>query len=61
MKKKVIFLSLILGLSSFGILAPPRVESRDETVIAFVNVNLIPMDRERVLPNQLRAGDSSHS
>ena len=52
MKKKFIFLSLIVGLSSFGILAPPRVESRDETVIAFVNVNLIPMDRERILPNQ---------
>lgn len=52
MKRKLIFLLLTLCVSGVGIFATHRVESRDETVVAFVNVNVIPMDRERVLPNQ---------
>jgi imidazolonepropionase-like amidohydrolase len=52
MKKKSIFLLFILGFGGFGVFAPAHVESRDESAIAFVNVNVIPMDRERVLHNQ---------
>jgi imidazolonepropionase-like amidohydrolase len=52
MKRKLIFLLLILGLSGHGILASPPVEPNAETVVAFVNVNVIPMDRERLLLNQ---------
>lgn len=47
--KKTIFLMLILG---FGVFASARVEAREESVVAFVNTNVIPMDKERVLPNQ---------
>ena len=52
MKKQFIYLLLILGAGGVGIFASPRVESRNEMVVAFVNVNVIPMDSERVLPNQ---------
>jgi imidazolonepropionase-like amidohydrolase len=52
MMKKIIFLSLILGISVAGILASPKIESPDDTVVAFINVSVIPMDTERVLPNQ---------
>jgi imidazolonepropionase-like amidohydrolase len=52
MKRKLIFLMLVLGLSGPGIYASPLVETRAETVVAFLNVNVIPMDKERVLLNQ---------
>ena len=48
-RKKVTFLLFMLGI---GILVSPPVESRADTLVAFVNVNVIPMDRERVIPNQ---------
>ena len=47
--KKSIFIMLLLG---FGVFACPRVAAKEETVVAFVNANVIPMDKERVLPNQ---------
>src|SRR5687767_2711621 len=48
--KKSIFMMLLL--LAFGAFACPRVEAREESVVAFINANVVPMDRERVLPNQ---------
>jgi imidazolonepropionase-like amidohydrolase len=46
-------LLLLLLIPGFGaVTAVPRADTRNESVVAFINVNLIPMDRERVVPNQ---------
>lgn len=52
MMKKLIFLLLIVTTNVVDILASPKIESPDDTVVAFVNVSVIPMDTERVLANQ---------
>lgn len=52
MKKNLIFLLLAFGASIASVLAAPSTEPREETVVAFVNVNVIPMDTERLIANQ---------
>lgn len=47
--KKSVFLLLFLALAAFF---PAPTNAQDASAIAFVNVNVIPMDRERVLRNQ---------
>ncbi len=48
--KKSILLLLILSLAS---VASPRIRAQDASAaVAFINVNVIPMDKERVLKNQ---------
>lgn len=47
--KNLVLLLLILSLATF---AAAQTESSHPGVIAFVNVSVIPMDRERVLKNQ---------
>lgn len=49
--KKFTFLLLFVVNVAANIAASP-VESREETVVAFVNVSVVPMDAERVLSNQ---------
>ncbi|HEU4870925.1 MAG TPA: amidohydrolase family protein [Pyrinomonadaceae bacterium] len=49
MKKLILLLSILLAASVAG---QTSVSSRPAKVVAFVNVNVIPMDRERVLRNQ---------
>ena len=43
---------MLLTLSMFSIGAQGQIKSIDKGPIAFVNVNVIPMDRERVLKDQ---------
>ena len=52
MKRKFIVLLLIFGLGGVGNSASPLIETREGPVVAVLNVNVIPMDNERVLPNQ---------
>lgn len=52
MKKNLIFLLLTFAASATAIFASRPIQPPDETVVAFMNVNVIPMDTERVLPNQ---------
>ena len=49
--KKLIFTLLSLLLASV-VSAQIKTQDAWSSVVAFVNVNVIPMDRERVLPNQ---------
>lgn len=49
MKKLILLLSILLATSVAG---QTSVSSTPGKVVAFVNVNVIPMDRERVLRNQ---------
>jgi imidazolonepropionase-like amidohydrolase len=50
--KKLICLLLSLGINVVAVVAAPMGAGVDERIVAFVNVNVIPMDHERVLPNQ---------
>jgi imidazolonepropionase-like amidohydrolase len=52
MKKNLIFLLLAFAVNAASIFAASPIEPRAETVVAFVNVSIVPMDTERVLPNQ---------
>lgn len=55
MKKSVVALISIILLTSVGALASRSERApggKSDSVIAFINVNVIPMDRERVLKNQ---------
>ncbi len=55
MKKGLMSLLLIIALAGIGTLAgstTPVQQSKNDTTVAFINVNVIPMDRERVLQNQ---------
>ena len=52
MKKKFIFLLLAFGVHVASIFAASPIAPRSETVVAFVNVSVVPMDTERVLRNQ---------
>lgn len=52
MMKKLTLLLLILGINVAVVFASPKIKPPDETVVAFINVNVIPMDTERVLLNQ---------
>ena len=41
--------TLMILILAFGVFACPRVAASEETVVAFINANVIPMDKERVL------------
>jgi cytosine/adenosine deaminase-related metal-dependent hydrolase len=53
--KSVVSLLTIILLTSLGLLvngSEQEIDGKNRSVIAFANVNVIPMDRERVLKNQ---------
>ena len=52
MKTKLLVLWLIFTSNIAGIFASAPIKLPDEAVVAFVNVNVVPMDTERVLLNQ---------
>jgi len=47
--KKAILLFVVLSLAC---VASVRTRAQDASAVAFINVNVIPMDKERVLKNQ---------
>jgi adenine deaminase len=52
MKKNLILLLLAFGVNVVSIFAASSIEPAAETVVAFVNVSVVPMDTERLLRNQ---------
>jgi hypothetical protein len=52
MKKNLILLLLAFGVNVVSSFAASPIEPAAETVVAFVNVSVVPMDTERLLRNQ---------